>query len=76
MSTLMENLRLAKGAIQYLNKLNIASTNVPFRLGSYAPLSRLDSFLFWYMRQETHYSPEHVETQAKHLQIGIYPLVA
>lgn len=50
-----ENLHWAKKAVHYLDKLNIKSVNVPFRIKSYykSPLSEFDVFLFEYMRAET-----------------------
>lgn len=55
-STLKENLQLAKEAIKFVDKLNITSINVPFRVTSYykSPLSKFDQFLMFYMRTETH----------------------
>ncbi len=66
MSTLQENLQLAKQAIRYVNKLGITSINVAFRVRSYqkSPLSRFDMFLFYYMRAESHHSPYVIDEHA------------
>lgn len=63
MSTLSENLRLAKQAIQYVDSLDITSINVPFRITSYykSPLSDFDMFMLCYMRQESNTLPGVVE---------------
>lgn len=55
MSTLGENMRLAKRAIKYVDSLDITSINVPFRITSYhkSPLSDFDMFMLLYMRQES-----------------------
>ena len=48
-------MNLARQAIKYVDKLNITSINVPFRLGSYAdsPFSKFDMFMLEYMRSES-----------------------
>lgn len=55
MSTMKQNMELAKDAIKYVNREDITSINVPFRVTSYhkSPLSTFDMFLFCYMRSES-----------------------
>lgn len=71
MSTLSENLRLAKQAIKYVDSLDITSINVPFRITSYhkSPLSDFDMFMLCYMRQESSTLPgvidHHTASQVK-----------
>jgi hypothetical protein len=67
MSTLSENMRLAKRAIKYVDSLDITSINVPFRITSYykSPLSDFDMFMLLYMRQESSTDAGIVEQHAK-----------
>jgi hypothetical protein len=53
MSTLDDNIRLARQCIDYVNGLNIKSTNVPFRRGTYQKYSKYHTFVLDATRCET-----------------------
>src|SRR5262245_51165445 len=60
MSKLDHNIRLARRCIDYVNRLNIKSTNVPFRLGTYGKYSRYHRFVLSVARCETRGVPPQV----------------